>query len=90
MQRGIGVLLNVFVESPEFESVSRSLKKIPEVIDLYEITGEYDLIAHIRADSISAFRELLKSKILKIQGIRSTVSAVIIHTHKREGKSSAD
>jgi DNA-binding Lrp family transcriptional regulator len=90
MQRGIGVLLNVFVESQELESVSRSLEKIPEVVDLYEITGEYDLVAHIKAESISAFRELLKNKILKIHGIKSTVSAVIIHMYKREGKSLAD
>jgi DNA-binding Lrp family transcriptional regulator len=82
----IGVLLNVFVESQELESVSNALEKIPEVVDLFEITGEYDLVAHIRTPSIAAFRELLKDHILKIKGVRSTVSAVVVHTHKQEGK----
>jgi DNA-binding Lrp family transcriptional regulator len=80
------VLLNVFVESQELERVTQALEKLPEVTDLYEVTGEYDLVALIRTDSITSFRELLKRKILQINGIRSTVSAVIIHSHKREGK----
>jgi DNA-binding Lrp family transcriptional regulator len=90
MQAGVVVLLNVFVESQELENVSHALEKLPQVTDLYEVTGEYDLVALISAESIMAWRELLKDKILKIKGIRSTVSAVIIHTHKKQGKSVAE
>lgn len=90
MPQGIVVLLNVFVESEELESVTRALEKLPQVTDLYEVTGEYDLVALLKTDSISGFRELLKNRILRIKGIRSTVSAVIIHTHKKEGKPVAD
>jgi len=86
MPQGIVVLLNVFVESQELERVTQALAKLPEVTDLYEVTGEYDLVALIRTGSITDFRELLKNRILRIKGIRSTVSAVIIHSHKREGK----
>lgn len=90
MPPGIVVLLNVFVESQELEAVTKALEKLPQVTDLYEVTGEYDLVALMRTDSISSFRELLKNKILRINGIRSTVSAVIIHTHKKEGRPVAD
>jgi DNA-binding Lrp family transcriptional regulator len=90
MPQGIVVLLNVFVESQELEAVTQALEKLPQVTDLYEVTGEYDLVALMKTESISAFRELLKNRILRIKGIRSTVSAVIIHTHKREGKPVAD
>ena len=90
MPQGIVVLLNVFVESQQLENVTQALERLPQVTDLYEVTGEYDLVALIRTESITAFRGLLKDKILKIRGIRSTVSAVIIHTHKREGKPVAE
>ncbi len=90
MPPGIVVLLNVFVESQELEAVTQALEKLPQVTDLYEVTGEYDLVALVRTESINAFRDLLKNRILRIKGIRSTVSAVIIHTHKREGKPVAD
>ena len=90
MPQGIVVLLNVFVESQELEPVTRALEKLPQVTDLYEVTGEYDLVALLKTESISGFRDLLKNRILRIKGIRSTVSAVIIHTHKKEGKPVAD
>jgi DNA-binding Lrp family transcriptional regulator len=90
MPAGVVVLLSVFVESQELENVSNALQRLPQVTDLYEVTGEYDLVALISTDSITAWRELLKNKILKIKGIRSTVSAVIIHTHKKQGKAVAD
>lgn len=90
MPQGIVVLLNVFVESQELEGVTKAFERLPQVTDLYEVTGEYDLVALIRTESINTFRDLLKNRILKIKGIRSTVSAVIIHTHKREGKAVAD
>ena len=90
MPAGVVVLLSVFVESQELENVSNALLRLPQVTDLYEVTGEYDLVALISTDSITAWRELLKNKILKIKGIRSTVSAVIIHTHKKQGKAVAD
>ncbi len=90
MPQGITVLLNVFVESQELEAVTKALEKLPQVTDLYEVTGEYDLVALMKTDSINTFRDLLKNRILRIKGIRSTVSAVIIHTHKKDGKPVAD
>lgn len=90
MPFGIVILLNVFVESHELEAVTKALEKIHEVTDLYEITGEYDLVALMRTESINSFRDLLKNRILKIKGIRSTVSTVIIHTHKKDGKAVAN
>jgi len=50
------------------------------------VTGEYDLVALVSTDTISSFRDFLKNHILRIDGIRSTVTAVVIYTHKREGK----
>jgi DNA-binding Lrp family transcriptional regulator len=82
----IVVHLNIFVESQELESVAQTLRDFPEVTDVFEVTGEYDLVALIQTDSITSFRKLLKDKILGVKGIRSTVSAVVIHIHKKGGK----
>jgi len=86
MPPGVIVFLNVFVESKELERVTEALAKLPEIVDVYEVTGEYDLIAIIKTDTIAHFRQILKDKILKIRGIRSTVSAVVLHMHKKDGK----
>lgn len=59
-----------------------ALAEIPEVVELYEVTGEFDIISLISCSDIEDFRNILKNKILKIQGIKSTVSAVVLHMHK--------
>ncbi len=86
MPRYVRAFVNIFVESKELDRVTEALMKLPEVTDIYEVTGEYDIVALVTTDTISSFRDFLKNKILKINGIRSTVTAVVIYTHKREGK----
>ncbi len=90
MPKGVLVLLNVFVESRELERVTESLAKLPEVTDVYEVTGEYDLVAFIKTETIAQFRQVLKDKVLKVKGVRSTVSSVVLHTHKKNGKHTSE
>lgn len=86
MAKDVRVFLNLFVESKELENVTESLVKLPEVTDVFEVTGEYDIVCMLRVDSILTFRNVLKDKVLKISGVRSTVSSVVLYEHKREGK----
>jgi DNA-binding Lrp family transcriptional regulator len=85
MPSGITVILNVVVQSQQLEKVTAALDKFTEVVDLFEVTGEYDLVGIIRTESISDFRKLTH-KILRIDGIKGTNSMIIIHTLKRNGK----
>jgi DNA-binding Lrp family transcriptional regulator len=82
----VRVILNMFVDSKELERVIDTLVKLPEVTDVYEVTGEYDMVSLLRAENILAFREILKNKVLKIPGVKSTVSAIVLYTHKRDRK----
>jgi len=86
MPRDVRVFLNLFVESKEIDHVTESLVKLPEVVDVYEVTGEYDIVVTLKVSDILGFRELLKNKVLKIAGVKSTVSSVVLYTHKHEGK----
>ena len=54
----ITVILNVVVQSQQLEKVTTALGKLTEVVDLFEVTGEYDLVAIIRTESIAEFRKL--------------------------------
>ena len=83
---GLLVILDINVKSQELDRVAQALQKLPQVSDLYEVTGEYDIVALVETDSIVSFRNLLKSKILNIKGINGTNTLVIIHTHKKNGK----
>ncbi len=82
----VTVLLNIYVESKELDRVTSSLKGLPEIVDLFEVTGDYDIVALVKTESMRRFRDFLKNKVLSIKGVRGTNSAVILYTHKREGK----
>ncbi len=80
------VLLHLFADSAHMGSVTDDLKNFNEVKDLYEVTGEYDIVAIIEVKDILEFRELLKDKILKVKGVKSTVSSVVMKISKKDGK----
>ena len=82
---GVRAFIHVFVESSQLEKVSREITKLPKTVDVYEVTGEFDIIAIVTAESIEEFRNFLKDKILKIPGVKSTVTSIVLHTYKRDG-----
>jgi len=74
--------VDIFVDSPTMDEVVEALSKLPNVEELYEVTGEFDIVTLVSAADIEEFRDTLKNKILKIHGVKSTVSAIVLHTHK--------
>jgi DNA-binding Lrp family transcriptional regulator len=74
--------VDIFVDSPTMDEVVQALNKLPNVEELYEVTGEFDIVTLVSASDIEEFRDLLKNKILKIHGVKSTVTAIVLHTHK--------
>jgi DNA-binding Lrp family transcriptional regulator len=74
--------VDIFVDSPFMDEVVQALESIPNIEELYEVTGEFDIVTLVSAVDIEEFRDILKNKILKIHGIKSTVSAIVLHTHK--------
>ena len=74
--------IDIFVESPYMDDVVKALETVPNVEELYEVTGEFDVVTLVSAADIEEFREVLKNRILKIRGVKSTVSAIVLHTHK--------
>ena len=81
--------VDIFVESAEMDDVIMALSRLDSLVDLYEVTGEYDLVTLFLAADIEEFRDILKNKIMKIKGVRSTVSSIVLKAHKgpKHGKS---
>ena len=74
--------VDIFVDSPTMDDVIQALGSIPSIEELYEVTGEFDIVTLVSASDIEEFRDTLKNRILKIKGVKSTVSAIVLHTHK--------
>ena len=74
--------VDIFVESPHMDEVIRELTSLPNMEELYEVTGEFDIVSLVSASDIEEFRDILKNKIMKIRGFKSTVTSVVLHSHK--------
>jgi DNA-binding Lrp family transcriptional regulator len=74
--------VDIFVESQEMDTVISSLTKLEHIEELYEVTGEFDIVTLVSADDIEEFRDILKNKIMKIKGVKSTISSIVLKAHK--------
>ncbi|MBI3023721.1 MAG: Lrp/AsnC ligand binding domain-containing protein [Thaumarchaeota archaeon] len=46
----------------------QALSTLDSLVDLYEVTGEFDIVILVSASDIEEFRDVLKSKVMKIRG----------------------
>ena len=74
--------VDIFVESAHMDEVVQALSKLDNIEELYEVTGEFDIVTLVSADDIEEFRDVLKNRIMKIKGVKSTVSSIVLKTHK--------
>jgi DNA-binding Lrp family transcriptional regulator len=74
--------IDIFVESAEMDNVVEALSKLENLEELFEVTGEFDIVTLFSASDIEEFRDILKNKVMKIKGVKSTVSSIILKTHK--------
>lgn len=74
--------VNIFVESPTLGDVVQALSQLANVEELYEVTGEFDIVTLVSAADIEEFRDFLKNKILKINGVKSTVTSIVLNAPK--------
>lgn len=77
----IHVFVNIFAESHLFDELVQALSKLKNVEQLYEVTGEFDIVALVTAADIEDFRRIL-NEIVKIPGVKSTVTSVVLLAHK--------
>jgi DNA-binding Lrp family transcriptional regulator len=65
---------------------ARALRRISEIIDVYEVTGEYDIIATAKANDLHRLRSLLSEKLMRVHGVKVVTTSVVLHPYKLNGK----
>ena len=67
----IGFVLITIAPALEHD-VYTKLSKVPEIIELHPLFGEYDLLAKIEADDFESLGVIVVNKIRSIEGILDT------------------
>jgi DNA-binding Lrp family transcriptional regulator len=74
--------VNIFVEPSQKKQVVMALSELNSIEEVYEVAGEYDIVSLVSASCIEEFRDVLLKKIMKIKGIKSTITTIILKPHK--------
>jgi DNA-binding Lrp family transcriptional regulator len=72
------VLLNTEIGAEA--EVVRELKKVEGVESAYNLWGVYDVIAHIKADSMDGLSEIINRKIERIHKVHSKLTMIVSDT----------
>jgi len=79
LRRNIAAHVMIAVEPRSTDAVLAELKKLPSIHALYAVSGIYDLIALLRADSTQALDHDLDIA-RNIKGVVKTVSSIVLST----------
>ena len=65
------------------EKFGQVLATIPEVIEAYLVSGEYDYLLRVAVKDTKDYERLLLEKLYKIKGIRHSKSSFVLRTLKK-------
>lgn len=80
------VIVQVNLESHSDETLyefGRTLEQIPEVVEAYLVSGDYDYYIRIAVKDTRDYERLLREKLYKIPGIRHSKSSFVLRTLKK-------
>jgi Lrp/AsnC family leucine-responsive transcriptional regulator len=83
---GESVIVQVTLESHSDETLvefGRMLEEIPEVIEAYLVSGDYDYYIRIAVRDTRDYERLLREKLYRIPGIRHSRSSFVLRTLKQ-------
>ena len=75
---GIGVRATMGINrDPKLkDSIHKALMKTPEVVEIFEVTGRFDILITLRAKNLEELHTVAIEKIGKIEGIQNTETFV--------------
>jgi Lrp/AsnC family leucine-responsive transcriptional regulator len=79
------VIVQVTLESHTDETLydfGRALEQIPEVLEAYLVSGDYDYYIRIAVKDTRDYERLLRERLYRIPGIRHTKSSFVLRTLK--------
>jgi len=80
------VIVQVTLDNHSEETLyefGRALQEIPEVLEAFLISGDYDYFIRIAVKNTKDYERMLREKLYKIPGIRHSKSSFVLRTLKR-------
>jgi len=89
-QQALGVPDTVMIEvtldkhdDETFERFGQALADMPEVLEAYLLTGEYDYLIKVAVAGTAGYEEFLRRRLYKLPGLRHSRSTFVLRVLKR-------
>ncbi len=82
----VTALISLKVDTKNTNSIALSVSELDEVLDVYVVTGDIDIIARGHFDSYDTLRTFVMEKLRTIPGIRDTNTFHVVTKYKEDGK----
>ncbi|NHZ40653.1 MULTISPECIES: Lrp/AsnC family transcriptional regulator [Massilia] len=89
-QKALGVPDTVMIEvtldrhdDDTFERFGQALADMPEVLEAYLLTGEYDYLIKVAVAGTAGYEEFLRRRLYKLPGLRHSRSTFVLRVLKR-------
>ncbi len=61
------------------DDLIRTLKEVPNVVEVHMVYGVYDIIAKVQAGDMETVKATITSKIRKLEKVRSTLTMIVVN-----------
>ncbi len=80
---GFSIMAFVLIKSKAgmYTNVANELSKYPQIVEIYETTGDYDMLVKIRTSGSDELNEFL-DRIGNVDGVVATHTMVVLKVHK--------
>jgi DNA-binding Lrp family transcriptional regulator len=62
------------------------ISKMPSVANVYRISGRYDLIVKVNANTEDELKEIISTEINRLQGVDATITIIIAKEHMKSSE----
>ncbi|MFN3401065.1 MAG: Lrp/AsnC family transcriptional regulator [Ferrovibrio sp.] len=69
-------------QAEAMDGFEAAVLRFPEILECYSVTGEQDFVLRIVAKDLKAFADFLSDRLLRVPGVRSVRSSIVLHTIK--------
>lgn len=78
----VTAIIIIQTESERHENVKKELSQLEEVSEVYSISGEYDILIKVWAQSIEELNNIVNSKIRSVDGVEDLMEMIVMERVK--------
>ena len=77
----VTAIVLVRAEIQRIPEVAETIAQIPEVSEVYSVTGEFDLVAMVRVRAHDDLADVIPGRLNKVLGVTHTETHIAFHTY---------